>query len=50
VCEVMEQYIKEEIVERVKLMISDGKSKEEILKYFSEEEYAAAEAELLQPV
>lgn len=46
----MEQLILEENCEKIKKMISDGIPKETILRYFTEEEYAAAEAELLQTV
>jgi len=55
VCEVMEKYLLEELqeerCEKIKKMITKGYTKEQILDLdYTEEDYAAAEAELLQPV
>lgn len=58
VCEVMQMYekmaadeaLKRDHIEKVKQMIAEKCEKEFILKFYTEDEYAAAEAELLQAV
>lgn len=46
-CEVMEQYLQKDHIEKIQKMLKKGWAKEMILEVYSEEEYEEAEKEIL---